>query len=67
MNNKATTGKISVSELSAGSKVGENIIVIAMTRADAGFIKDVLRHYKKTKDTMERCEELLKRMDECFP
>ena len=70
MNDKTTTGKISVSELSVGSKVGDNIIVIALTRDDAGFIKDVLRHYKKTKDTkdtMELCKELLKRMDECFP
>jgi hypothetical protein len=45
VNDKATTGKISVSELSVGSKVGDNIIVIALTRDDAGFIKDVLRHY----------------------
>lgn len=43
MNDNATIGKISVSELSVGSKVGDNIIVIALTRADAGFIKDVLR------------------------
>ena len=70
MNGKATAGRMTVSELNMGAKLGDNIIVIAMRRDDAGFIKDVLRHYRKTKDTkktMELCVELLDRMDECFP
>jgi len=28
--------------------VGKNTIVVAMTRSDAGFPRDVLRHYAKT-------------------
>jgi len=42
---------ITVSELRTdGSErnVGKNTIVIAMTRSDAGFPRDVLRHYAKT-------------------
>ena len=51
--------------------VGKNTIVIAMTRQDAGFLKDILRHRAKTNRTAERtgelCRELLDRMDGCFP
>ena len=32
MDNKATTGKITLGELSVGSKSGDNIIVVAMAR-----------------------------------
>ena len=65
---------ITVSELRTDDSernVGKNTIVIAMTRYDAGFLKDILRHYAKTNRTAEHtgelCRELLDRMDECFP
>ena len=32
MDNKATTGKITLGELGVGSKSGDNIIVVAMAR-----------------------------------
>ena len=64
---------ITASELHADEKpnVGRNAIVIAITRSDAGFLKDVLRHYGRTNQTAEHtgelCRELLDRMDGHFP
>ena len=64
---------IAVSELQTDEKpkVAKNAIIIAMTRDDAGFLKGVLRYYlehnETGKDTRQLCEELLNRMNECFP
>ena len=64
---------VTVTELLTGKprRRKENTIIIAMRRQDAGFLKDILRHYQKTNETAERtgqlCEELLERMNECFP
>ncbi len=64
---------ITVSELhtdDSESNVGKNTIIIAMTRYEAGFLEDILRHYAKTNETTEYtgrlCRELLDRMDDCF-
>lgn len=66
---------ITVSELrtdDSKSNVGKNTILIAMTRNDANYLKDILRYYKGAKATGETrtkklCVEILDRMDECFP
>jgi len=55
-----------VGELRMGGKTGDNVIVIAMTRDEAGFLKDILRHYARINGTAEHtgelCRELLDRM-----
>jgi len=51
--------------------VGKNTIVISMTRHDAGFLKDIPRHYGRTNRTAGRtgqlCRELPDGTDGRFP
>jgi len=60
---------ITVSELRTGNprRSGDNTVLIAMTRYDAGFIRKALMEYVETasaKRTKEICAEFIQEMDE---
>jgi len=61
---------MTVSELRAWKNVGDNTVVISMTRGHARYIERALKEYMKTETGAERtrdvCRELIDRMDECF-
>jgi len=69
----ALRGGVAVSELRMGEKRGDNVIVIAMTRDDAGWLKDVLKSYipeepsRQFGKSGELSRKLLAGMDACFP
>ena len=67
---------ITVSELPTDEKpnVGRNAIIIAMTREDAGWFKDVLKYYISKGGTpyykavcKPLSEKILEGLDRCFP
>jgi len=64
---------VTVTELLTDTRprVGQNTILIAMTREDANYLKDILKHYDRNNETIGEtkliCRELLDRMNECFP
>jgi len=61
---------ITVSELRTWKNVGDNTVVISMTRGHARYLERALDEYMKVdndaKRTREVCREFLARMDECF-
>jgi len=69
----ALRGEVAVSELRMGGKTGDNVIVIAMTRDDAGWLKDVPRGYipeepgRQFGKSGELSRKLPAGMDACFP